>query len=216
MGIQMTEPHASAIAADLLVGDTRPLVGAALAIWLAVRGHNIVANIASGAAAAAILTGNRAQIAILDIDLVDPSPLSLVASCARRGIKCILLAPDAAHPLLGRALALPVAGIVLKSAPADTLERCLAAVLNGERWHDPEAVAAGRTAATAAGLVAQLTPRERDVARLVASGRRNRCIGEALGIAEGTVKMHLHNVYAKLGIQSRTQLATDSRVKAIA
>ncbi len=56
-----------------------------------------------------------------------------------------------------------------------------------------------------------LTPRERDVARLVAAGQRNRTIAVELGISEGTVKMHLHNVYAKLGLQSRTQLAMAAR-----
>ena len=54
---------------------------------------------------------------------------------------------------------------------------------------------------------APLTPRERDVARLVAAGQRNRLIAATLGISEGTVKMHLHNVYVKLGLESRTQLA---------
>lgn len=52
-----------------------------------------------------------------------------------------------------------------------------------------------------------LTRRERDVAQLVAAGQRNRGIAETLGISEGTVKMHLHNVYGKLGLESRTQLA---------
>ncbi len=56
-----------------------------------------------------------------------------------------------------------------------------------------------------------LTPRERDVARLVAGGQRNRAIAASLGISEGTVKMHLHNVYAKLGLESRTQLAMSVR-----
>ncbi len=56
-----------------------------------------------------------------------------------------------------------------------------------------------------------LTPRERDVARLVAAGQRNRAIATTLGISEGTVKMHLHNVYAKLGLESRTQLAMSTR-----
>ena len=56
-----------------------------------------------------------------------------------------------------------------------------------------------------------LTPRERDIARLVVAGRRNRSIAAALGITEGTVKMHLHNVYRKLGLESRTQLAISAR-----
>jgi DNA-binding CsgD family transcriptional regulator len=57
----------------------------------------------------------------------------------------------------------------------------------------------------------ELTPRERDVARLVAAGQRNRLIAATLGISEGTVKMHLHNVYVKLGLESRTQLAMSAR-----
>lgn len=57
------------------------------------------------------------------------------------------------------------------------------------------------------GAAPALTPRETDVARLVAAGQRNRTIAATLGISEGTVKMHLHNVYAKLGLESRTQLA---------
>ncbi len=65
------------------------------------------------------------------------------------------------------------------------------------------AAIAGERPATATPL----TPRERDIARLVAVGQRNRAIAAALGISEGTVKMHLHNVYAKLGLESRTQLA---------
>lgn len=61
-------------------------------------------------------------------------------------------------------------------------------------------------------ILPSLTPRERDVARLVAAGQRNRTIATALGISEGTVKMHLHNVYAKLRLESRTQLAVSIRV----
>lgn len=48
----------------------------------------------------------------------------------------------------------------------------------------------------------------------VPTGQRNRAIAGALGISEGTVKMHLHNVFAKLGLESRTQLAMDERMRA--
>ena len=52
----------------------------------------------------------------------------------------------------------------------------------------------------------QLTTREQDVARLVASGLSNKAIAHRLGLQEGTVKVHLHNIYQKLGISSRVGL----------
>ena len=51
-----------------------------------------------------------------------------------------------------------------------------------------------------------LTTREVEVAGLVALGMRNREIAERLAISEGTVKIHLHNIYEKLGIEGRSQL----------
>ncbi len=81
------------------------------------------------------------------------------------------------------------AGMIALTAPAERIAAAIAA-------------AGGEPAGAS-----PLTPRERDVARLIAAGQRNRAIAVALGISEGTVKMHLHNVYAKLGLESRTQLA---------
>ena len=46
-----------------------------------------------------------------------------------------------------------------------------------------------------------------DVVRQVAQGQRKKEIARSLGISEGTVKMHLHNLYEKLGVSSRTELA---------
>ena len=52
-----------------------------------------------------------------------------------------------------------------------------------------------------------LTRRRRQVAQLACRGLSNREIGEKLGVIEGTVKVHLHAVYEKLNIHSRTKLA---------
>ena len=59
----------------------------------------------------------------------------------------------------------------------------------------------------AAGPLDRLNPRERRIARLVARGMRNRDIGAELNIGEGTVKVYLHAIYQKLGIDNRTELA---------
>ncbi len=51
-----------------------------------------------------------------------------------------------------------------------------------------------------------LTPREREIARLVMQGLRNKEIASELCLCEGTVKIHLHRIFQKLGIKRRTAL----------
>ena len=53
----------------------------------------------------------------------------------------------------------------------------------------------------------RLTPREREIALLVYTGLSNKYICRQLNLSEGTVKIHLHNIYEKLAIRNRTQLA---------
>jgi two-component system nitrate/nitrite response regulator NarP len=53
--------------------------------------------------------------------------------------------------------------------------------------------------------------RERAIVGLVVQGMRNREIGKELGVAEGTVKAHLHRIYEKLGVSDRTDLMLRAR-----
>jgi two-component system, NarL family, nitrate/nitrite response regulator NarL len=52
-----------------------------------------------------------------------------------------------------------------------------------------------------------LTSRERQIVRLVAGGLPNKDVGRRLDLSEGTVKVHLHNIYRKLGVNNRTALS---------
>ena len=56
-----------------------------------------------------------------------------------------------------------------------------------------------------------LSPRERQVMLLAAKGLANKAIAHELNVAEGTIKLHLHRVYQKLGIKSRFALAVLAR-----
>lgn len=60
-----------------------------------------------------------------------------------------------------------------------------------------------------------LTPRELELVRMVAAGKRNRTIAETLHITEGTVKVHLHNVYDKLGVDGRVELVLYAQEKGL-
>jgi DNA-binding NarL/FixJ family response regulator len=61
------------------------------------------------------------------------------------------------------------------------------------------------------GLVESLTPRERDVLRLVVAGASNRMIADTLVISIGTAKKHVNNILGKLQLENRTQAAIWAR-----
>jgi len=57
---------------------------------------------------------------------------------------------------------------------------------------------------------AALTMRQRQIAQLVSAGLSNKAIGARLGLREGTVKIHMNNIFKRLGIANRTSLAVHS------
>jgi DNA-binding CsgD family transcriptional regulator len=60
---------------------------------------------------------------------------------------------------------------------------------------------------SAAGALGPLTPREREIADLVAAGRTNREVADQLVLSTRTIEAHLRNIYATLGVRSRVELA---------
>ena len=90
---------------------------------------------------------------------------------------------------------------MLKDISADDLIACIHDVLAGKTYLAPAAAAK-----LAEGLShIQLTPRELSTLRLMADGKSNKEIANALGISERTVKTHLGHLFEKLGVTSRTE-----------
>ena len=103
-----------------------------------------------------------------------------------------------------------VNGIVIKStAPRDLLV-CLESVVQGRRGIDQEVMQRVMEQAMSPDAPRDpfdaLSARERAVASLVQRGLRNKEVASELGLTEGTVKVHLHKVFDKLGIRGRTEL----------
>lgn len=98
-------------------------------------------------------------------------------------------------------------GYVLKDADPDELIIAIRAAVAGGSPLDPRVARvlldAGRTGRSRP----ELSPREEEVLRLVATGLANKQIGRRLGISERTVKAHLTNVFQQLGVSDRTQAA---------
>ena len=61
-----------------------------------------------------------------------------------------------------------------------------------------------RTDNQAAAALVTLTPREKQIIRLVARGMSNKSVAQLLAISEATVHFHLKNIYRKLGVRNRT------------
>ena len=202
---------------EVLISHSYPLVVQALTIILNGFGFTIVARCSDGISTRAALHEMRPDIAIIGIDLDGVTGLDLLRELRVGGsdTRTILLCPNLNAEALLTAVEAGVDGLLLMHAPIETVHSCVAAVHDGRQWLDPSAmkVVLDRVTTRSVQPLPTLTRRERDVARLVAAGQRNRTIADALGISEGTVKMHLHNVYAKLGLESRTQLAMDMRIR---
>ena len=108
-------------------------------------------------------------------------------------------------------LRLGARGIVLKESPPDTLLECVRHVSRGEQWVDSETMTRAldtisRRESMMSDPSRTLTARELEIVRMIAQGLRNKAIAERLFISEGTVKIHLHNVYEKLGLDGRLEL----------
>jgi DNA-binding NarL/FixJ family response regulator len=106
-----------------------------------------------------------------------------------------------------RALDAGAIGYLLKDSEPDELHRAIRAAMRGEAPLAPKAAAAVLAARSAASPSHDLTEREREVLRLVASGLANKQIARRLSISEKTVKGHLTHVFQAIGVTDRTQAA---------
>jgi two-component system nitrate/nitrite response regulator NarL len=123
-----------------------------------------------------------------------------------------------AHPVLWvvdlpemdafRALQMGARGILKKTLPTSRLIECLRDVGSGQIWmQESDQVAEFLQRKEAS----RLTPREKEVVRLICRGLRNRQIAENLHITPGTVKVHLMHIFEKTGLKDRLALAVHGR-----
>lgn len=176
-------------------------------------GFAVVARCRQGDEALEAVRREGPDVLVLGLRLPRMDGLEVVRRLAgaRPAPRVVLLADGRDEREVGEALALEVAGVVLREMPASSLIRCVRAVHAGEPWYEKRStsrmiqklVRAQGARSEAAGV---FTPRELEVVRMVGKGLRSRAIAVQLGIAENTVKVHLGRIYAKLGVHGRLDL----------
>lgn len=132
-------------------------------------------------------------------------------------IKVLVLTTFDDQEYVQQALQVGAVGYLLKDTPSEELANAIRAVYKGYSQFGPgivqKAIAPPPTVSPAISLpaipagYAELTKREREVLRLIATGANNREIAQTLYISEGTVKNHVTNILGRLNFRDRTQAA---------
>jgi DNA-binding NarL/FixJ family response regulator len=174
----------------------------------------LVGEAASGRATIEIVVETRPDVLLLDMRMPEGDGQFVVEELARRGALPATLIlttfdDDAAAIDVIRAGA---RGFLLKDVTLDRLVSAVRALAAGETLIQPaltaraEQALTGRAAPDAGAPAAEpISPREREVLRLLAAGYSNREIGRALFIAEGTVKNHVSSILTKMAVRDRTR-----------
>ena len=130
------------------------------------------------------------------------------------GPRVVLVATPADPEWVTQALTAGARGILAKSARAEDLLKAVRVVHEGQIWASrraieawAESMAGGPAPRGAADLERGLSEREREVLRHAAAGLGNRELAERLAISQATVKAHLGNIFQKLGLRGRGELA---------
>lgn len=193
----------------VLLADDHPMIASALDMLLRGTDYEIVGRARNAAETLDFVERHQPDILLLDVNMPGKSGIDVLRRMRRerKPYKVILLTAGMEDPQLMGAAELEPEGIVLKTSDPAHLLECMDAVREGRRWVDPEVTARIKTVRTRAASGPSLTARERELVELVSKGLRNREIAAELGVTEGTVKVYLHGIFDKFGVDNRTELA---------
>lgn len=180
----------------------------------------VVARCMNGEECIGAVRRHQPDILVLDIRMPRKDGLTVLRELRRekQSVKVVLLAAALEEDEVLEALRLGVRGMVLKELAPQMVVQCVRKVYAGEQWVEKQAFGraldtllrreAGERAASSV-----LTPREIEMVGMVARGLRNKEMSQQLAISEGTVKIHLHNIYRKLKVENRVELILFAQAK---
>jgi DNA-binding NarL/FixJ family response regulator len=171
----------------------------------------VVVGEAAGGNAAVALTGEiRPDIALIDIRLPDRDGIDVARELAvhHRSTRVVILSAYDDDSLVRGALEAGVAGYLLKTLPRMELIRAVRAASHGITVLDPAVSQRWNHVRQCENVAisAHLTLRERQIVALVGEGLANKAIATHLGVSVRTVEGHMNHIFAKLDVETRTEL----------
>lgn len=198
----------------VLLVESRPLLRAAWASLLRTRPHIcIVGEVGTFEEAAAVLSREAPDVILFHPDsdggLGVEAASRLAAARPRARLLLVIDARDTGQQRL--AVRLGAAGVISPEHQPELLFKAIEKVRAGEAWIERRLVAdvlGSEDTATSgeASRIATLTPREREVVRLICEGLKNKQIADRLAVTDITVRHHLTSVFSKLGVPDRLAL----------
>jgi DNA-binding NarL/FixJ family response regulator len=173
----------------------------------------VVGEAGTAESALARIPALRPDVAVLDVRLPDGDGVSVCREIRSRmpEVACLMLTSFGDDEALFDALMAGAAGYVLKQIRGTDLVGAVRTVAAGQSLLDPQAASKVmrrmRDQATEADPLGGLTGQERRILELIGEGLTNRQIGERMFLAEKTVKNYVSALFAKLGMERRTQAA---------
>ncbi len=198
----------------LVLADVHPIMLRGLESLLTQEeGFKILASCTNGEDALKAVHEYLPDILILDIHLPGKDGLAVLKEIHHQSlpVSVVLFTAEVNEKMAIDSLRYGVKGIVLKEMAPKFLVQCLRKVHRGLRWMETHSLHRAmetllRREKDLRAIQQCLTQREIEIVKMVAKGLRNKEIGEKLFIAEGTAKLHIHNIYKKLSLRSRLDL----------
>jgi DNA-binding NarL/FixJ family response regulator len=201
-----------------VVADDHPPIIDAVTRYLVASDFSVLASVQNGELALAAITRHRPTVCIADVRMpgIDGVELARRARKTAPETAILLYSGFSERGLVADALDAGARGFALKDAPLSDLARAVDLVAGGSVYVDP-VLAAGLARNSHPEDRAVLSPREREVLRLLAGGGSYGEIGTQLYLSPDTVRAHAHRAMTKLGARTRTQaVATALREALIA
>ncbi|MGD1952714.1 MAG: response regulator [Leptolyngbyaceae cyanobacterium] len=158
------------------------------------------------------LTNQLPAVVLMDMRMPVMDGVAATGAIATRypSIHVLVLTTFDDDDLITQAMAVGAKGYLLKATPSEELAQAIRSVAKGYSQFGPgilEKMLAGQQRPEVPEGFDELTPREKDVLRLIGTGANNREIAETLFLSEGTVKNHVTRLLGRLGVRDRTQAA---------